>query len=167
MKEHQAGGKARQNALLSAGTVSTPQTLRGGESGHNLRCKTAEGLRAYITKKTLTMFSFFHFFFVVVKPDWPTFVGKAHANNHLRVFGCVWPQLTRAQHKKTSWRRYTTTRTPSFITQRWQGKDRTRRDTVYSASSSPARDIFHRRVTLAVPEISGEPWLKRPACILR
>lgn len=46
-------------------------------------------------------------------------------------------------------------------------KDRRRGEISYSAPSSPTQHITHRRVTLLVGKISGEPWLKRPACILR
>lgn len=47
--------------------------------------------------------------------------------------------------------------TPSIIAQRWQGKDRMRKDILYSAPSSPTQDITHWRVTLLVGKISGEP----------
>lgn len=50
-----------------------------------------------------------------------------------------------------------TAQTPSIIAQRWQGKDRMRRDTLYSVPSSPTQDISHWRVTPLVGKISGEP----------
>ncbi len=86
---------------------------------------------------------------------------------HLCVCLCVSSFKIDSAHKISSRRRYMTVQTPGIVAQRWQGKDRKGRDILYSAPSSPTRGITHWRVTLLVGKISGEPWLKRPACILR
>lgn len=162
MKEHQAGGKAWQICNSFSWHRFKTSDLKGRESGCNLCCERATGLREEVFAKLrhkgdthtvtlLTRLSYIGRGGLCQRSLW-----RSTCMCSLCV--CMCPQLRQTQHTKkiipTQIRDSTNTQHHSTG---WQGKDRMRRDILYSAPSSPTQDITHWRMTLLVGKISGEP----------